>query len=187
MDGWIILRTSGTRTLRLVRSLCEDGIEAWSPARKVRIRVPGANVKRDGEAAIVPSFVFARARHLVELLELAAMPDKPRRGPGGRKPAHERFSVFHDRHGIPVVKDHDLEPLREAELDLPAVRLGPAYRRGEKVRVPTGSFRGLVGRVVRSNERITEVCFGANMRVKISTFVLQPNSAHDDETASKAA
>lgn len=174
-DGWIILRTSGQRTLRLLNSLREDGYEVWTPQRRRRVRVPRHNVRREVDFALLPSFVFARAHHLIDLLELAAMPVKPRRGAGGRKPTHDVFSVFHHLDGIPVIADRDLDPLREEETRI--ARRPHFFHRGEKVRVTHGAGTGLTGTVLCGDDRFTLVCLGGNMRVKIPTSILRPDEA----------
>lgn len=165
MASWCILRTSGRTTLSLAASLERDGFEVWTPARKMKIRKPRWNVHRDVCVPLMASFVFARSHHLVDLMGLAER----------RKVEHPDFSVFHYFGRIPLVDDCDLEPLREHE------RAGPTrdemqnlYRKGEKVSVANGIFGGMAGVVERSDGTFTLVRFGSRMRVKISTFILQP-------------
>ena len=170
MSGWIILRTSGRRTLPLAASLAEDGYEAWTPAEtkraprsRARYRVP-----------MMPTFVFARSQHLVDLLQLAEMPVKPRRGKRLRQPAHEDFSVFHYYDRIPIVDDAELDNLRRLEARSTPPPIVEPYRRGQSVVVTQGVACGLGGQVVRSDGESTLVCFGGHMRMKISTFILKP-------------
>jgi len=173
--GWIILRTSGAKTLKLAESLREEGFDVWTPSRVSSQRIPRGNGRRSVAIPIIPTFLFARVWHLVDLLELAAMPERPRRGPGGRKPAHPAFSVFRDGGSemIPVVDDAQLDPLREAERRIASHRMRQ-YEPGEMVKVPDGIFGGLVGEVVRSSQYKTKVCFGGRMSVEVSTFILKP-------------
>lgn len=190
-DGWLILRTQGRHTLRLTGSLAEDGFEVWTPVVTRNLRVPRANVRRDAQLPLMPSYIFARTGHLLDLLELAAMPEKPRRA-GGRKPAHPDFTVFRYLDRIPVVADADLKGLREAETDLARPRRRRRYGRGDEVKIPHGSFGGLTGHVVECSGRFTRVCFGTRMEVKISTFILQPVSTYSGRqpfqgTAARAA
>jgi transcription antitermination factor NusG len=173
IEGWLILRTQGRHTLPLAASLTEDGFEAWTPSDIRRIRVPRANVKRDLRLPLLPRYVFVKALHLIDMLELAAMPEKPRRA-GGRKPAHREFSVFRHAGRIPVIADEDLAPLRDKERSAAAAPIAPSFNVGQRVLVPTGSFGGMSGTVVRSNGRETLVCFGTRARVRISTFILEP-------------
>lgn len=169
MSDWLILRTAGRSTLPLAASLGRDGFEAWAPARRMKIRKPRWNVHRDVCVPLMASFVFARTHHLVDLINLAERP----------KAGHPDFSVFHYFGRIPLVSDRDLEPLRTLE------RAGPTpdemqnlYRKGEKVSVANGIFGGMAGVVERSDGTFTLVRFGSRMRVKISTFILQPIMAN---------
>lgn len=177
-DGWIILRTSGARTLRLRDSLEEDGFDVWTPTRVRTVRVPRANFRRPVKFAVVPSFVFARRRHLYDLLELAAMPDKPRRGAGLRKPAHDPFSVFRHCDRIPVIRDEALESLRQAEERVTDKR-PRRYGDGERVKILRGPFGGMIGRVEKSSRRKTVLCFGHNFRVEVDNFILGPEDVAD--------
>jgi len=110
---WCILRTSGAQTLPLADYLVRVGIEAWTPRRTFR-RVLQAGKKGerkiDVPAPILPTFVFARAAHLVALAKLAADSTFP----------HPAFSIFRhlDRHGQgrhPLVADGSVQGLRDAE------------------------------------------------------------------------
>lgn len=190
-DRWIILRCSGRATLRLMQSLAEDGYEAWAPSAKRVIRVPSKNARRDVTLPIMPGFVFARDVHLIDLLELAAMPIKPRRGHGCSQPAHADFSVFHYLDRIPLIAERDLEPLRMAEaISVPRRKRSP-YASGSEVSVTRGSFSGMTGVVEKSDGHYAQVwlsLFGRHMRVKISTFILKPIGCMSaDQAALKAA
>lgn len=107
-NRWCILRTSGGQTLALADYLLRVGIEAWTPRRVFRqvIRKGKKNERTvDAAAPILPTFVFARAVHLVELADLAARDTFSR-------PA---FSIFTHGGRIPEVRDHDVAGLREGE------------------------------------------------------------------------
>lgn len=114
---WCILRTGGPRTLRLVESLDEDGIEAWTPRRTYRRPVPGAKPRSDGvrpmqelEGPILPTFVFARAVHLgaIEALE------REQANPHVASP-HPPFSLLRYCGAIPLIGDREIVGLREEE------------------------------------------------------------------------
>lgn len=178
-EGWIILRTKGRHTLSLAKSLAEDGYEVWTPSRTRNIVIPKANARREVTLPLLASFVFARSSHLIDLLQLAELPVKPRRGAGLRQAAHSDFSVFHDHDGrrIPIVSDRELENLRalEAKLAIPIrKKKARAYAKGEHVRIDEGSFAGMTGVVKESNRGTAEVCFGGRYTVKISAFLLKP-------------
>lgn len=173
-SAWCILRCQGRATLRLAETLAKDGFEVWAPKETRRIRIPRANVRREAVLPLMPSYVFARARHLVDMLELAAMPVKPRRGAG---PAHDGFTVMHWHEGIPLVSDASLNGLRYLEVKrTPRKRAECAFTPGLHVRVKTegGSFAGMKGKVERSDIGTTLVLFDSRMTVKISTSLLEP-------------
>jgi transcription antitermination factor NusG len=161
MTDWCILRTSGRTTLRLAEQLRRDGFEAWTPKQTSRVRIPRCNVRREVTLPLMPSFVFVASRHLIDMLERAEL-------------ATEDFSVFRYLDRFPIVADVDLEPLRLAETRAIPTARRQAFRRGDTVLVPSGSFAGMSGIVERSDGRFTLVSFGTRMRVKISTFILKP-------------
>lgn len=173
---WIILRTSGRSTMRLAETLTEDGYEAWTPVETRNIRIPRANVRRTVKLPIMPSYVFARSSHLIDLIQLSAMKPKARRVLN--QPAHADFSVMHYHDRIPIIADHHLESLRSIEAKrTPRQKAERAFAPGLSVRVKTegGSFAGMKGRVERSDFGSTLVCFDNRMIVKISTSLLLPD------------
>jgi hypothetical protein len=137
---------------------------------------------------LLPSFVFARSQHLIDLLELANQDEKPRRGPGGQRPAHRDFNVFHHLDRIPMIADKDLEPLRTREAELVATKDRPRFADGAGVRVTKGAFEGLVGRVERCSKGHALVIFTDWKRpVQIPTFLLREVDAFNHANAAKAA
>jgi hypothetical protein len=190
-SDWFILRTAGRSTLQLAASLAEDGFEVWTPVRTQTIRVPRMNVRREIRLPILPSFVFVRAPHLVDLLELANMAEKPRRDPnGGRlsRPAHRDFSVFHFLDKIPMVADRNLEPLRMKEIEVIPKKGKPRFDRGAKVRVNSGAFEGLKGKVERCKSGYALVIFTDYRRpVNIPTFLLREDEALNSNSVARAA
>ena len=189
MSGaWIILRCSGRHTLRLAQSLAEDGFECWTPARTMRIRKPRWNVHREVTLPLMAGFVFAQSRHLVDLMDVANSPNALRRGLGRLMPAHPVFRVFHLNDRIPLIADQELEALRQEErTGQDPADLKDLFRKGEKVMVTQGIFGGMGGIVERVDGVFTLVRFGSRMRVKISTFILEPNSVITRTQAVKAA
>ena len=187
-ETWCILRVRGSRTLRLAQSLAEDGFEVWTPTETRKVRVPKMNVRRDIVLPLMPSYVFARTRHLIVLLQLAALPVKPRRGKGLRKPAHDAFQVMRCFGGIPTVTDKDLDALRALEARrTPRRRAERSFDKGAGVRVEGGSFGGLAGIVERSDQTHTMVCFDGRLRVKIPTCILREDGVQDENIAAFAA
>lgn len=178
-DSWIILRTAGRNTLKLAESLTEDGLDCWVPVIVQEVK------KRDVRLPMLAGFVFAKARNLYELLDMANMPVKKRRG---SKPAHADFSVFHFNDAIPIVADRELNALRRiAKRRTLAPKVKP-LKPYQRVRPIAGGFQGLLGTVTMSNERQTIVSFGGLFeKVEISTSLLRLDEILCSEPARKAA
>jgi transcription antitermination factor NusG len=173
MSDWCILRTANRSTLGLAGSLAKDGFTTWTPAETRSVRVPRRNVKREVRFPMLPSFVFARAAHLIDLLQLAEMPVKPRRGAGLLDAAHAAFHVMHLNDRIPVVADHDLANLRRIEARRQVRSRAPfAFPRDAAVRVKDGPFGGMTGVVVRSSEARTSLRFDGGWPVELPTLLL---------------
>lgn len=175
---WIILRTSSNKTLPLSKSLAADGYRAWTPIETVTIPIPRSSARREGQRAIMPSYVFVGREHLFDLLRLAALPEKPRRGDGCKLPAHAEFRIMRYADRIPVIADRHLAALRRLEAKrTPVGKAVKPYSIGAIVRahddVASGSFRGMVGRVEQSDCGTTMVWFGPFFTdVKIPTSLL---------------
>jgi hypothetical protein len=132
---WCILRTSGSRTLALADSLTKAGFEAWSPRKTLRRAKAGVKWRADGtrpmvelDAAILPTFVFARARDLQTLARVACADITP----------HPAFSIF--RHGgrYPEIADSSVRGLQDAERDaaavIEAIRAAETREEAERIR-----------------------------------------------------
>lgn len=185
--GWIILRCQGRSTLRLAQSLAEDGFEAWTPRETRRIRIPKFNIRREAVLPLMPSYIFVASEHLIDLLQLSAMPVKPRRGFNFDKPAHPEFRVMKSERGIPVVADRDLQALRTLEAKrtprAKALPLAPGVE--VRVKIEGGSFAGMRGRVQRSDEGATLVCFDRRLTVKIPTSLLAEEKLQRETSAAE--
>jgi len=178
--SWCVLRTASRNTIGLAETLAEDGYEVWTPIETKTMRIPRKNVKREVRLPIMPSYVFARARHLVDLLQLAEMSVKPRRESG--RPAHAGFSVMHAFDQIPLVPDAHLAALRRIEIKrTPLKKADKRFIPGVTVKVGGGSFGGMVGRVERSDKGHTLVCFNERYLVKIPTLLLSADSLCDED------
>jgi transcription antitermination factor NusG len=190
MSDWCILRCAGRQTITLAETLAEDGFEVWTPVETRMMRVPRANVRREARLPIMPSYVFAKTHHLIDLLELAAMPVKPRRGAGRMKPAHASFSVLHAFDRIPVVSNQSLDGLRDREIMAVPRKNRKLYQAGEVVRVTKGSFEGMAGTVERSDGKEAEVwlsLFGRHFRAKIPAFLLRRDEISRGDIAVRRA
>jgi transcription antitermination factor NusG len=181
-EDWFILRTAGRSTLNLAATLAEDGFDVWVPVRTQTIKVPRMNVRREIRLPLLPSFVFVRAPHLCDLLELAQLSEKPRRAARDcerhTRPAHRDFSVFHYLDKIPMVADVHLDPLRTKERETIPKKDAPRFGDGARVRVGSGAFGGLKGKVERCKSGFALVVFTDFKRpVKIPTWLLQEDDA----------
>jgi hypothetical protein len=183
-SDWCILRTRGRHTLSLADSLANDGYEVWTPIETKTIQIPRANVKRTIRLPIMPSYVFARFSHLVDLLQLADMPVKPRRGSRRMDPAHADFSVLHAFGRIPLVADRHLTELRKLEARrTPAKMAKYALPPKSTARVKGGVFGGMIGLVVRSTPAATVLRFNGSFPVEIPTFLLEQDGVSAAPTA----
>ncbi len=164
-DSWCILRTKGSSTLRLARSLAIAGIEAWTPieyqdrkSRKLGGRVETA-------IAVMPTYVFAHAKHLIDLLAEA----------DAQFSAHPDFSVFRYADKFPLIRDKHLAGLRAIERKAAAENKPVVFPRDESVRVPDGPFQGLTGRVIEDSKgKHTLVAFpGCNFPIEFASWQLE--------------
>lgn len=164
MSDWCILRTSGKHTLDLASTLALDGYSVWTPSRTQGRRLPRTRAQIEIPAPLLPSFVFAAARYVSDLLVLSDIPRK-------RQPD---FSVFHYMRRIPLILDSELAGLRNEE-----ARAIPKNRRrhlakNDVVRIEDGAFAGMSGIVQYDSGKYAMVLFGG-MAVKIATFLLRPD------------
>jgi transcription antitermination factor NusG len=179
MTQWCILRCSGQKTLRLAASLAEAGYEVWSPIETKRIRIPRANVRREVTLPIMPSYVFARATHLIDLLQLAGRP--------AHAYAHADFSVMRHGESIPLVRDDSLQALRRLEAKRTAKkRADRVFGSGVdvQVKIEGGSFAGMKGRVEKSDALYTLVCFDDRLTVRIATCLLDQDQLRNEQPCS---
>jgi hypothetical protein len=179
---WCVLRCSGRATLRLAQSLAEDGFEVWTPAVTRRVAVPRMNAKREVTLPLLPGFAFAHAEHLWTLVERSEDPGQ-RFG----------FSVFRYLDRYPVIRDQQLDALRNEERKATPRDRMQVYAKGEEVAVlpiaggAASAFGGMSGSVLRSNDRKTLVLFAGSRRVEFFTFDLQPIQRISATQAAKAA
>lgn len=186
-DGdWIILRTKPRKTLLLARSLAEDGFDVWTPIETRPVQVPHSSARHPAPLPMLPTYLFARSTHLLALVALAAMEDKPRRGAGCRMPAHPDFSVMiRDGHVVFVPArsistfKRRLQTIEDCRAGRPARhRSSKALAKGEAVRIPEGVAGGLTGHVKWSNPSLTVVHLNNGFRMKLDTFLLPQSVAY---------
>ena len=188
MSDWCILRTAGRSTLGLAESLAKDGFEVWTPLETKVVHIAKANVRREIRKAILPSYVFARRVHLVDLLQLAEMPVKPRRGAGLRDAAHASFSVLHAFGRIPMVADRHLDRMRALEAKrTPRKRAAYSFPMNAATRVTSGICGGMTGLVVRSTPKATVIQISGGRPMEIPTCLLEIDEAYSETDAARLA
>ncbi len=175
-EGWCILRTGAARTLALTASLAAAGLTAWTPTQMVR-RAGRGRQRRDVEerpAPITPTFVFAAAGDLYELIRLAADPTS----------GHPSFSIFRHRDRYPLISNRSLAPLREEE-NRHRLREMKKTRRvvepGTSICLTEGAFAGMTGIVEGGNGKQAVVNFGGGFVVSIATYLLVSDVVQDED------
>lgn len=160
--SWCILRCAGASTLRLADSLSATGFQAWTPTETNRHRVHGGRRLKQ-TVPVMPTYAFARADRLPELLALSQAPVS----------AHPDFSVFRHCDRIPVIADATLDPLRVAERKRQPVDKLMRFGQGDVVRCGEAGFQGLSGVVQTVRGKKALVAFGTLM-VEIEAMLLLP-------------
>lgn len=150
MDAWCILRTSAGSTLRLVKALRSSDFEVWTPIETVTKRARKGERPEPVETPILPSFAFARANRLVELIELARSPsltfqvwDAELRRMVTKGYPH--FSIFRNAGDYALIADKALDPLRLLEQRKRPKAKAHVFEPGELVRLT--SVPGLAGMI----------------------------------------
>ena len=163
---WCILRMAGGRTMSVVRSLSDAGFEVWSPVEIQRKRLPRSKAQVDRTVCVMPTYVFARASHLSDLVKLSLDPVSP----------HPDFSVFRYQDRFPLIADAELQSLRAVERQAAAKNAPMKLPRGTSVRLQDGPFQGLTGQVIEASKgQFTLVAFhDCTFPVKFSTWQLHP-------------
>lgn len=159
---WCILRTGGQRTIALMRSLTAAGIDAWTPIESRKRRRARSKAVIEIEAAMMPTFVFARADRAADLARVRVDPASP----------HPAFSLFHYQGRVPLISNAEVERLRTLERKQAPKERRKVFAAGAGVRVPEGPFGGMSGVVKQGDDRYTLVAFAGHFEVKIATFLL---------------
>ncbi len=178
MADWCILRTSGGNTMQLAESLADAGYEVWTPIETRDQRLPRKQERTTVRLPLMPSFVFARAQHLGELINLSHSPALQYRVWDSELrrmvvKGHPMFSLF--RHGglYPLIPEYQLLPLRIAEKRTAPKPTPTAFKPGDRVTLTEGGFSGLTGTVQETRGGFASVVFpGFNIAVKIATWIL---------------
>lgn len=174
---WCILRCAGGSTVRLAAALQEAGFDAWTPMERTARRVRGGKAKERMVAAMTPTYVFVRDRHLTELrlLEQAGFTNYP------------RFSIFRYNQAVVFVHHAALHLMRKREQESYVASLpsnGTYYAKargtplgvGDQVTFNDGPLTGLPCSVRSSDGRTTSLAltlFGRISEVKVRTSQLR--------------
>lgn len=133
-DLWCVLRTTGPSTVPLFRSLTEAGFDVWTPVEVQLRQRPRSKAKAEREFAVMPTYLFAAARHVDELAALSHFPGKD----------HKDFGVWHvPGRGFPLIADAALAPLRLHERKVVRKDRVSPFAKGERVHIPDGPFAGI--------------------------------------------
>lgn len=180
---WCVLRTSSRSTLRLAKSLTEDGFEAWTPEQVVQAKIPERQRKRNGPKtkpraeAMLPSYVFARVDRFGELVALSRRTVEPRMGAKG----HSAFSIPQLAGRYMLMTEPQLQALRtlEAKNRIRAQReaqrrAAQSFPKGASVIVlPDGGIvSGLRGTVRKSTLTMTTFLTTDFRRITVQTSLL---------------
>jgi len=175
--GWCILRTSGGRTLKLARSLADAGFDVWSPMQTATRRRGRTRERVEFDAPIMPTFVFARAAQLTDIIRALAAPSS----------RHPPFSIFRHAGRIPLIAEREIAHLRAEEAkwrDRAARAAAKASRHdfvaGQRVRVDQPAFAGLEGIVEEGGDQFALVAFNGAVRLKIATFLLRTDEVQSE-------
>lgn len=185
-SDWIILTCSNAKTLELARSLTEAGFEAWSPVETIQRRARSGAKPEDVTRPLMPSFVFARAEHEIDLLALSHSPtlnyriwdrDLKRMVTKG----HPFFRFFRPFGENTTVSDAQLEHLRKLEKKRRPKGAPRTFAKGATVRFTEGGFEGLVGIVEETRGEYTVVTINDwAIPVQVSTWLLHPGTCAND-------
>jgi hypothetical protein len=176
---WAILRTAPSQTLRLAASLTDAGFEAWSPVETIQRRAREGAKPEDVTVPLTPSFVFVRADRLMDLIELSHSPSLNYRvwGPEQRRMVtrgHPCFRLFRHLGEFALVRDSQLNPLRNIERKRKPKPVASEVPIGARVRLIDAGFEGLWGTVHRSGKSYTRVLIdGWLVPVDFPTWTLQ--------------
>ena len=169
-NWWVILRTSGGRTLALADSLNAVGFEVWTPIEtKTHKRRGGKSGTVERKMPMMPTFVFASAARLPDLAAIIELPISP----------HPAFSIFRYLGRIPLISDASVDALRDGAIRAVPKAKRPTIPVGTKVRATDGPFIGLSGVVEDSRDGYTMVFFGGWMSPKIETLLLSVDDVDD--------
>lgn len=176
---WCILRMGAGATLRLVRSLVDNGFEAWTPVVIEYTHARRGYERESIERALMPSFAFVTVDRFADLIDLMNTDTQLYRvwDPEAGKMVtcgFAKFTIFHGENGYALVSDRQLDPLRAAAASHKFERKPDVFFEGDRVKMSDGGFAGLYGTVLHQFGKYVTVRFDEwNVPVKILAEVLQ--------------
>jgi len=162
---WIILRMAASRTLAVTTSLKAAGFEVWTPMETVSRRRPRSRAMTAQKVPAMPTYCFARSRHLLDLAAEAVSPTSN----------HPQFSIFQYNDRVVFVSDANLDPLRYGRQQARGKKGKPAplWNPGETIRMTEGPFAGMSGIVEEVTGKLVLLCFpGFNTPIHVSASLL---------------
>lgn len=162
---WIILRMAASRTLAVTTSLKAAGFEVWTPMETVSRRRPRSRATAARKVPAMPTYCFARSRHLLDLAAEAISPTSN----------HPQFSVMQYNDRVVFVSDENLDPLRYGRQQARGKKAkpDPVWTPGEEVRMTEGPFAGMSGIVEADRGKLVLICFpGFRTPIKVSASLL---------------
>jgi transcription antitermination factor NusG len=181
---------ASSETLTVLDYLDGKGFAVWTPQDHKIGRRPRTRKEYDKRFALMPSYVFAKAERISDLLRLSMVPntDAP------------RFTVFRHQGGFPLVSDISLGGLRYEEDRRKGIfdrwrrsRMKPQQiATGTVVRMSDGPFAGLTGEVkeMQGGYALVDIP-GFAQPLKIASLLLVDGLLADqkspDDTAARAA
>ncbi len=163
--AWCILRMAPSRTMKVAESLARAGFEVWTPVENQVRRLPRSKVRQARQVMVMPTYLFARAHQIVDLLALSKAPGSP----------HPDFSVFRHHDRFPLIADESLNHLRMIEKRTAPKQRASIFTAGDEVKLTEGSFAGMNGVVETSKGQYSLVTFsGWAVPIKIASLLLLP-------------
>jgi len=143
--------------MRVTASLAGAGFDVWTPVETQVRRLPRSKKTVEREMPVMPTYAFASADSLPDLLALSGAVDS----------SHPPFSIFRHRDHFPLIAARSLAPLRDAEERQREAarkrrRAGepiPAFPAGNQVKVQDGVAAGMSGVVIEQRGRKVLVAF----------------------------
>lgn len=175
---WCILRMAAARTLSVAKSLARDGFDVWTPVEVRQQRRARSRERVEKEIALMPTYVFAPAERLRDLVSLSVLQFSP----------YPDFTVFRYQDRFPVIADETLRPLRIAERKGTPLEKVRKFTQGERVKLLERGFEGLSGIVETDDGKFALVCFpGFNIPIKVASMHLLTDEPQSETKVVQAA